>query len=43
MTARISEIEDGIYRLSVYVPEIGAPAGLVRYDNEQTLAVSTGR
>jgi flavorubredoxin len=27
MSARISEIEDGIYRLSVFVPEIGAPKG----------------
>ena len=27
MTARISEIDDGIYRLSVFVPEIGPPQG----------------
>jgi flavorubredoxin len=27
MTAQVTEIADGIFRLSVFVPEIGAPAG----------------
>lgn len=47
MTARILEIADGIYRLSVFVPEIGAPKGFTfnsfLIDGEEPLLFHAGR
>lgn len=47
MSARISEIEDGIYRLSMFVPEIGAPQGFTfnsfLIDGEEPMLFHAGR
>ena len=47
MPARITEIHDGIYRLSVFVPEIGPPAGFTfnsfLIDGDEPLLFHAGR
>ena len=47
MNARISEIDEGIWRLSVFVPEIGPPQGFTFnsyvIDGEEPMLFHAGR